>query len=154
MKRFLSLVILAVSSSVVVSQVNAGGYSETTFNVKLSVLESCSLSKPNDIDFGPVLFSDLKNQSSSTTLNVACTFGTTYSLNMWGGGNLKTTSNSTSSIPYKIEFNNSGSGLSKMSDLTGTGANQSYTIAATLLGNNTNVVAGDYSDTVTAQISY
>lgn len=153
-KRFFSLAVLAVSSSLVVSQVNAGGSSDTTFNVKLNVMESCSLSKPNDIDFGSASLSDLKDKSASTTLNVACTSGTTYSLNMWGNGNLKTTSNSSSLIPYKVEFNNSGSGLSSVSNLTGTGINQSYTIAATLLGNNTNVVAGNYSDTVTTQISY
>lgn len=153
MKRFLSLAILAVSSSLVVSQVNADDAS-TNFDVKLNVLKSCSIAKPNDINFGDLSYFDLKNQSASTTLTVACTVETGYELNMWGSNNMKLDGkgDSNSLIGYSIKFNDSSNATFK--GLAGTGQSQNYQITATLNAINSNVKAGQYSDTVTAQISY
>lgn len=150
MKRFLSLAILAVSSSLVVSQVNAETAS-TNFDVKLNVLKSCSIAKPNDINFGNLLLSDLKTQSANTTLTVACTAGTGYNIAMWGQNNLKNVNDQNSILGYNIKFDSNNTANVASS---GTGNNQDYTVVATLTGQNTNVKEGQYSDTVTAQISY
>ncbi|ENX14360.1 hypothetical protein F894_02602 [Acinetobacter sp. CIP 51.11] len=129
-----------------------------TFEVKLTINESCEFNSATDIDFGSLDRSTDANKLRTGTLTATCTIGTPYKVVLDSQRKMTHANDSTSFINYDL-FQDAGTqkiwGDTEDAALvkTGTGGVDSLTVHAKLKGN-TNVKAGVYTDTVTAKILY
>lgn len=128
------------------------------FQVKIQVVEICNVGtgSTSDLDFGSVTRNE-QNLRTSGSLNVHCTNGTPYSIALKSHGTLKHNNDASIQIPYQLYQDASMS--KKWGDIVedrfshqGTGQIQNITIWG--LVPNTNVPAGQYTDNVTATITY
>ena len=146
----------------------------TTFKVKLTITESCTISTPaaTDVDFGSqVRATAAVNLNVSGKLNINCSAGTPYTVGLNGGINTSGTigsptagqrrmkhSSAATYVPYELYQVTGGTtfwGNTAGTDTvagTGTGA----TVALSVFGKltSTDAPAGTYEDTVTATITY
>lgn len=150
-----SFAILAVIS---VSAYTMSDRQSTQFQVKMQITEICDIGtgSTSDIDFGTVT-RNAQNVQATGSLNVYCTNGTPYNIALNSNGSLKHNNDVTIQIPYQLyqdasmskEWGNiADNRLSKQ----GTGQTQNITIWGKVP--NANVPAGQYSDKVTATITY
>lgn len=129
-----------------------------TFEVKLTINESCEFNSTTDIDFGKLDRSTDANKLATGTLTATCTIGTPYKVVLDSQRKMTHANDSTSFINYDL-FQDASTqtiwGDTEDAALvkTGTGGVESLTVHAKLKGN-TNVKAGVYTDTVTAKILY
>src|SRR5690606_3183053 len=129
-----------------------------TFEVKLTINESCEFNSATDIDFGTLDRSTDANKLKAGTLTATCTIGTPYKVVLDSQRKMTHANDSTSFVEYDL-FQDAGAqkiwGDTADAALieTGTGGVDSLTVYAKLKGN-TNVKAGIYTDTVTAKILY
>ena len=128
------------------------------FHIKVNIIETCEIATETiaDMDFGTVVRST-SNIQSTGSLNVSCTNGTAYNIALNSTGSLKNVSNTSLVIPYKLyqdaalskEWGNmSNTSLSQK----GTGTTQNIKIWGKIP--DTNLPAGQYTDQVTAVITY
>ncbi|QXR21068.1 spore coat U domain-containing protein (plasmid) [Acinetobacter variabilis] len=156
MKNLITTALLASSGLFIAGQTNASTKAaDATFQVKIEVVSTCAISA-TDIDFGPVN-SGITATDKTGNLNVTCTSQTPYSVGLSSSGKMTHTTDSTSSIAYKLfkassdtaEWDNDNNQYSA----TGSGIVQTIPVVAKLSGS-TNVRAGNYADTVTATVTY
>lgn len=165
------LIAIAAVASVFVfaggpTQALAAGSDTTTFNVKITIANSCDISTtaPTDIDFGS--FNDVASANGATgttNLNVKCTKNAAATIALTPG-NADTTGAgvmtlSANTIAYQL-YQDSGdttvwgdvAGTNTLS-YTGTGSADTVPAYAKVTGT-VEVPAGIYTDTVTAKITY
>ncbi|WP_159124538.1 Csu type fimbrial protein [Acinetobacter variabilis] len=156
MKNFLYVSLLA-SSLLSASSVYAVEKT-TQFEVKLTINESCEFGTASGIDFETFDRSTQATKTTNGTLAVTCTLGTPYKIVLDSNREMANTNDASSVVAYDL-FQDSankiiwGKTVDEAVAETGTGSIQNLTIFAQLRGN-TNVKAGNYTDTVTARISY
>lgn len=129
-----------------------------TFEVKLTINESCEFNSATNIDFGSLDRSTDANKLATGTLTATCTIGTPYKVVLDSQRKMTHANDSTSFINYDLFQDPStqtiwGDTEDAALVKTGTGGVDSLTVHAKLKGN-TNVKAGVYTDTVTAKILY
>lgn len=129
-----------------------------TFEVKLTINESCEFNSATNIDFGSLDRSTDANKLATGTLTATCTIGTPYKVVLDSQRKMTHANDSTSFINYDLFQDPStqtiwGDTEDAALVKTGTGGVESLTVHAKLKGN-TNVKAGVYTDTVTAKILY
>lgn len=134
----------------------------TTFDVTLTITESCDISTTAavDVDFGTEVRSS-GNDAATGTLNVNCSEGTPYQIGLSNGDNFSTTRRMISGanfVPYEIYREaglNSRWGNTDTTDRvsgTGTAANQAISVYGSVPS--LNYPAGSYSDEITATVTY
>lgn len=156
MKRIkYSFAIIAVIS---VSAYTMSDRESTQFQVKMRVNETCDIGtgSSSDVDFGTVSRTT-QNVQATGSLNVSCTQGTPYNIALNSDGTMKNTSNAALQIPYRLYQDASlskewGSIAENRFSQQGTGQTQNITIWGQVP--DTNVPAGQYTDRVTATITY
>tara|TARA_R110002049_G_scaffold45948_1_gene133642 strand:+ start:18703 stop:19218 length:516 start_codon:yes stop_codon:yes gene_type:complete len=139
-----------------------------SFDVSITITSTCSIdaATDGDIAFGNQLSSVTNIQLSTASIDVVCTLGTPYTLALNNGLNADATSRrmigqtvNTEFVPYELYSDafttlwGDGTLLGALKlGLIGTGLTQSHTIFAQVPS--TNASAQDYSDTVTATITW
>lgn len=145
-----------IGSSLIAINANAAGTDSTTFQVKITVNESCKFATPSDVAFAAIDRSTNVNSTATGQLNITCTLGTPYKIALAGNGKMSNTSNSGSTIAYDMfqdaQYAKAWDKTNLLSN-TGSGNAQTLPVYAKLAGN-TNVEAGNYLDTVTATVTY
>ncbi|MFT4020360.1 MAG: spore coat U domain-containing protein [Acinetobacter sp.] len=140
-------------------QLQAAPLSNARFSIRVVINESCNISsrQASDINFGRINRS-AKAHSAQGTLDVMCTDGTPYNISLLGHGAMSNqNATNTETIPYTLYQDAS---LSKEWNSvntytnTGSGKVQKIHIWGEINNGSTNVAAGQYTDTVTATISY
>lgn len=154
----ISYVALLISSVLGFSVAQAGTAPTQTFEVKLTINESCEFNSATDIDFGSLDRSTDVNKAQSGKLTATCTIGTPYKVVLDSERQMKHKIDSSSIVAYDLfqdvgAQNIWGKTADQALQQTGTGKAQELPVYAKLKGN-TNVKAGVYTDTVTAQITY
>ena len=139
-----------------------------TFDVRITIQETCNVLTASDIDFGSTIPTAGGQVDRTGTINVNCTNGTDYTLSLSGGGSGDTSARrmvgpSSTNISYQLYQDAARSdvwGLAadgEQVDGTGLGLGSAYQInhtvyaRATLVGNEP---AGNYTDTVTATLTF
>ena len=131
--------------------------------VKITVTATCDIHTvaPTDVDFGSVASTAANVASTGGVLTVKCTSGTPYTIGLDNGANFSTTrrmkNGTTNFVPYGLfrdaAFANAwGTTAGTTQAGTGNGANQTLTVygrVPTAAG-----VAGAYTDTVIATVTY
>lgn len=163
MNKLCKLALLAAAAGAMMGA-HAAGSDSTTFQVKITITETCTISTtaPTDVDFGSNVRSATVAQATGV-LNVNCSNGTPYKIglgsgNYYDGTNRRMKDAGTNYIAYGLYrtsgttdvWDNSGT---NMYSATGTGSAQAVNVYGTVSGS-TNVPAGNYADTITATISY
>lgn len=157
MKNFLYVSLLA-SSILSASSVYAVEKT-TTFEVKLTINESCEFGTASGIDFGTLDRSTpATTQTANGTLAATCTVGTPYTIVLDSNRVMTNTNDASSVVAYDLFQDPEkqkiwGKTVDQAVAKTGTGSVENLTVYGQLKGN-TNVKAGNYIDTVTARISY
>lgn len=135
------------------------------FNVTAQMVSDCSIANAPNLDFGIIGVLNIA-YSSTATLTVVCTPGTSYSVSLDAGsvaGSTVTTRYLTGpggTIAYSLYRDSAYTqvwGNTVGTDTaggTGTGSNQNYTIYGRIAAMQTTRAPGSYSSTVTATITY
>lgn len=137
----------------------------TTFDVKITITESCTISDTaaTDVEFGTHASSAAANIDAQGTLVVNCTPNTDYDIALDNGQHYDTDRRMEGQgyfVPYALYRDASRDqawGATIGTDTlagTGTGANQSIPVYGRVAAGATNVPAGNYSDTVTATVTF
>ena len=155
--------IAAIIGILVPSNASVAATVTSTFQVSITVTTACTISVTN-LAFGVY---NLAQLNGTSTITVTCTNGTTYTVGLDGGTSAGPTNvtarkminaGATASLSYALYSdsgrtinwgNSSGSWVSG----TGTGATQTYTVYGRIPANQ-NTLIGNYSDTITATISF
>ena len=129
-----------------------------TFQARIQIIADCQVTSPTDLDFGS---SGLLNANvdASSTFNVKCTNGVSYSIGLGGSndsGGVKRMSNGTEYVSYQTYSDSARSTTWDNSNTVaavGTGNDQSYTVYGRVPPQTTPSV-GTYTDTVTITVTY
>ncbi|MBJ6980470.1 spore coat U domain-containing protein [Luteimonas sp. MC1572] len=170
-KQSITFSVLACALSLGVIGNASAAEDSATFQVRLVIQESCTISatQPTDIDFLSHVRSTGAPATATGTLTVNCSAGTPYSIGLSGGAN--TLANATAPaagdrrmasgsafVPYDLYrdggFSNFWGNTAGVDMQTGTGnaANQAFTVHGRVPS--TNFPAGSYTDSVTARVVY
>lgn len=136
-----------------------------TFDVTVTVIAACDISA-TDHDFGTYDALSPTPLDSTSTISVTCTSGASYSVALsagtTGGGTIadRLMTDGVNTLDYNLYTNagygtvwGDGSGASAEVAGTGSGASQDLTVYGRMPAGQ-GEPAGDYSDTVTATITY
>ncbi|OTG80326.1 spore coat U domain-containing protein [Acinetobacter sp. ANC 4648] len=150
-----SFIILAIVS---VSAYTMSDRQSSQFQVKMQITEICDVgtSSSSDIDFGTIS-RNTQDVQATGSLNVSCTNGTPYHIALNSDGTLKNTHDVSLKLPYRLYQDASmskewGNISENRFSQHGTGQPQNIPIWGKVP--NTNVPAGQYTDRVTATITY
>ncbi|WP_296284778.1 spore coat U domain-containing protein [uncultured Acinetobacter sp.] len=136
---------------------NAAAPVTAQFNVTIKVNESCKFDSANDVNFADIDRSTDVNKTAEGKLNITCTLGTPYQVALAGNGKMTNTADTTSTIAYNLyqdpAYAKNWDDSKNLLSNAGSGTSQALPVYAKLAGN-TNVKAGNYSDTVTATVTY
>ena len=132
----------------------------TQLNVSIIIKETCNITTANssDLDFGSInRASTGSNQSSHLAVN--CTQGTPYSIALQSQREMTNVALNNTKIPYTLyqDANRTtlwGADTQNAYSNTGTGNTQKIPVWGQVNQANTNVPAGQYTDKVTAVITY
>lgn len=141
------------------------------FTIKATVVNSCKIEVPANIDFGEKSITDT-NLTGNTNINVTCSKDHPYHIglttkninNKEGRGSMRQASGS-DTIEYVLRkergsrgerWGDSGNTAKAQGSrqFTGTGTQQSHPVYATIANIPSNVSAGEYQDTVTVNVYY
>ena len=136
-----------------------------TFSVTAEVIDACTITA-NDLDFGNYSAISGSNVDASSTLEVTCTNGTSYSVALdegtTSGGTLTTRlmTDGSNTLDYNLYTSAArttvwGDGTSSSVTVSGTGSGslQSLSVYGRIPASQS-VAIGSYSDTITATISF
>ena len=142
----------------------------TTFQVTASVIKACLVTTPPTLGFGTYDPNSATPLANTTTFNVTCTSGTTYSIGMNAGigSGASVTNRRMTSASAAAGSNTLSYGLFKdaahtvnwdnsisATGYTGNGAVQALTVYGQIPVNQYNAApATDYSDTITLTLTY
>jgi len=160
-----SLCAATIALVALVPTTSAAATKTATFQVLATIVSDCTIISAPNIDFGSVGVTTA-NTDTTSTLTVACTPGTTYSLALDPGTGAGSTitdrrmaSGGGGSLKYQL-FRDTGRtqnwGNTVPTDTqggTGTGSNNSYTIYARIPPQAAPAV-GSYASTVTVTVTY
>ncbi|CAG4974686.1 Csu type fimbrial protein [Novilysobacter luteus] len=163
----MNLVQTAVLTALIAGGAMAPAYAETktsTFDVTMKIKKSCDITATENVAFGEQLAS-AGSVDATGSVSVKCTKNTPYQVSLNGGGAADTSArrmlSGTAAIPYQLyqEAGRStvwGNTAADDKEATGTGFKGAATkhvvyARATLDGDQ---VAGDYTDTVTATVTF
>ncbi|WP_109292289.1 Csu type fimbrial protein [Acinetobacter baumannii] len=128
------------------------------FHVKMQITETCDIGTgtTSDINFGTVT-RNTNNVQATGSLKVYCTNGTPYTIALENNGSLKNNTDDSIQVPYQLYRDAAmtkewGNVADNSYSQQGVGQVQNITIWGKV--SNTNVPAGQYSDKVTAIITY
>jgi spore coat protein U-like protein len=132
-----------------------------TFDVSLTISDSCTVSAPNDLPFGTQsgLTSALTAQAD---FYVNCTTDLDYGMTLTGShtdtgsGQRYMSDGASSTVPYNLYWDSGRTNAwteSTTIDGTGTGSNDTKTVYGSV-ASGTTPTAGTYSDTVTVTVTY
>lgn len=133
--------------------------STVNFNVTLTVQEACAFSsEEGTLDFGTIQRAQGET-TAHNNLNIQCTDGTPYSVNLKSNREMSNAQQSDVKIPYELYQDSSYRTLwapdnTTSYQKTGTGHAQVIPVWGKVSSTSTNVPAGYYLDTVTATITY
>ncbi|AXQ21233.1 SCPU domain-containing protein [Acinetobacter wuhouensis] len=126
------------------------------FNVMIKVNESCEIKSANNVNFADIDRSTNEAKTAQGNLSVLCTVGTPYQVALAGSGKMTNASDANSTIAYNL-FKNPGYDQAwdeqNLNYQEGNGKPQQLEVYAKL-SSTTNVKAGEYSDIVTATVTY
>jgi len=131
----------------------------STFTARITIQNDCSVSSPNDLDFGTVgLLS--ANVDTSMTFTVTCTNGAAYTIAMDDGqnasGSTNRMTNGSEYVSYELYQDSNYATVWDASNTvssTGTGTAQTFTVYGRVPPQAT-PSAGTYTDTVTITVTY
>ncbi|MGJ3256545.1 MAG: Csu type fimbrial protein [Alcanivorax sp.] len=144
---------------------------DTTFDVLLTLLASCTVDQPNDLDFGTRTEAAVNTGgiTSTTTVVVTCSNGTGFDIGLSGtNGSRAMTTAAGSSVAYELyQPDNStawesGAPAVEVSDV-GNSAPQNFTVNGLIPAQTATIAAGDnidgdtginLSDTVTVTVTF
>lgn len=134
------------------------------FNVTAIVVKQCNINYANNINFGSVN-SNQTNLTAFTTLGVACTNNTPYTIglapsnsNTAGSGIMKGNGSNIDTVPYQLRSTSGltgtawGNTTQNTVSGTGNGSTIPYVVYGTVLS--ANYIPDSYSDTVTVNVTY
>lgn len=162
---------VVAAASVLLMVSGAGGAATVTrvFEVRLTILNNCTVDAISDLDFGNQAFLSV-DVDSATSITVNCTKGTSAVVDLSGTGGARTMTNGTDTIAYDLYqdagrttywdatttvtitgagVDASGATLDASTGATGT----TRTIYGRVPAQNTNTT-GAYADTVTATVTF
>lgn len=168
---FFSTALFAVGIS---SAFAATSPATATFQVKVTINKACTVvaGTASDIDFANKDANSTTGDIRSNSISVICSKKTPYNIglqsqnlpaNTTGGGEMRLTSGAApftdQKIAYQLQQTSGGTAWgsatgSRVTGTPGTGAAQSYTVFASVAGASWNVEPGNYTDTVTVDVSY
>ncbi len=159
MKNIIKTTLLAGLAVSVLGTAAHAATATSTFTAKIVIENDCSVSSPNDLDFGTVgLLSS--NKDTSMDFTVTCTNGAAYTIAMDNGqnasGSTNRMKNGSEYVSYELYQNNSYSTVwddSNTVGSTGTGTAQTFTVYGRVPPQAT-PSAGTYTDTVTITVTY
>lgn len=151
---------------VALTQPAAAKTATATFNVTANVPSSCTITA-TDLAFGSVPANPGANVDAQTTLSVTCTLSTTYTIaldkGLATGGTvaMRQMQNGTNLLNYTLYTTTArttvwGDGTLSTQTVSGTGNGnaQSVTVYGRVPSGQTNLAAGNFSDTITATVTY
>jgi len=158
-KVVISTLVGFASLATVANAASVGADPKTaTFEVRITINESCKFTSAQDITFAAIDRSTLTDSTATGQLNITCTLNTPYKIALAGKDQMSSANTGSSSkIAYELfqdSSNTTAWAVDKFLSRTGTGKDQAIPVYAKLKGNNTNVEAGTYSDTVVASVTY
>ena len=159
MKNIIKTTLLAGLAVSVLGTAAHAATATSTFTAKIVIENDCSVSSPNDLDFGTVgLLSS--NKDTSMDFTVTCTNGADYTIAMDNGqnasGSTNRMKNGSEYVSYELYQDNSYSTVwddSSTVGSTGTGTAQTFTVYGRVPPQAT-PTAGTYTDTVTITVTY
>ena len=138
----------------------AANQQSTQFNVSVTIKETCNITAANssDLDFGSINRAS-KGSNQSNHLAVTCTQGTFYRIALQSQRAMANAASNNAKIPYTLyqDANRTtlwGADTQNAYSNTGTGNTQKIPVWGQVNQANTNVPAGQYTDKVTAVITY
>ena len=155
-------VIFALSTTLLLCSTTilfANNQNSANFNVKISIKESCNISTQNtsDLDFG-IIERSSANTTTQGNFNITCTTGTPYNISL-KSNRIMHRASSNDEITYTLyqdaaQKNIWGSDQNNTYSNIGSGVQQNIAVWGKVTGDQTNIPAGNYADTVTAVITY
>jgi len=138
---------------------------ETTFEVSITITESCEISA-TPIEFGEVVRGVASTATGTLTVN--CSDGTPYTVTLDGGSHLDGTTitansrrmaNGTVFVAYGLYSDSNhttvwGNDTASGVPGSGSGNDEDLTVYADVTASATNVARANYTDTVTATVTY
>ena len=153
------LVLAGIAAGLLGSIAHATSSVNSTFTARITIQNDCSVSSPNDLDFGTVGLLN-SNKDTSMTFTVTCTNGAAYTIAMDDGqnasGSTNRMTNGSEYVSYELYQDNGYSTVWDASSTvggTGNGTAQTYTVYGRVPPQTT-PSAGTYTDTVTITVSY
>lgn len=160
---------LALIASAALLPVTAGAATASgSLEAKITITSDCSVSTGNAaLDFGSNASTAAMPTANNGGFSVTCTNGSPYKIGLTpastssavGTGTMSTSPSNGSTIGYTLYQDSSfqtvwgSTAGTNTNDSTGTGAAQSYTVYGKVTSS-LNVPAGNYSDTVTIEVTY
>lgn len=147
------IAIIAAAAAVLAATPAFAGEKTSDMTVQLQVLNNCTLSAPETLDFGSV--TDIATASASATATVNCTLDADYTLSIgdganYSGGTRHMLGNVTGDlVPYYITVDGGSDSVSG----TGTGAGIGHALAGILTATAA-VKADNYEDLVVVSLTY
>ena len=153
------LVLAGLAAGVLSGAVHAASPATSTFTARITIQNDCTVSSPNDLDFGTVgLLSS--NVDTSMDFTVTCTNNAPYTIAMDDGqnasGSTNRMSNGSEFVSYELYQDSTYGTVWDASNTvsgTGTGTAQTYTVYGRVPPQAT-PSAGTYTDTVTITVTY
>lgn len=138
----------------------AANQDSAQFNVSITIKETCNIAAANgaDLDFGSINRAS-KGPSQNNQLAVTCTQGTPYRIALQSQRAMAAAAPNGAKIPYTLYQDASrttlwGTDSQNAYSSTGTGNTQKIPVWGKVNQADTNVATGQYSDKVTAVITY
>lgn len=154
MKFFLLFIYLILE---IFSVTYATEQDSTNFSVNVTIRESCDFSSSDseELDFGASNRGS-QNLNSHNNLNIKCTSGTPYTVELRSNYSMINQANNEFKIPYYLyqDANYTKNWNSESYTNSGTGNTQPIPVWGHINKDDTNVPMGNYSDTVIAIVKY
>ena len=159
MRNIVRIALLAGLAASVPGTAAHAATATSNFTARIVIQNDCTVSSPNDLDFGTVGLLN-SNKDTSMDFTVTCTNGAAYTIAMDNGQNANGTTNRMKNgseyVSYEL-YQDSSYGTvwdaSSTVGSTGTGTAQTFTVYGRVPPQAT-PSAGTYTDTVTITVSY
>jgi spore coat protein U-like protein len=163
MKKFLGLFAGLGLSLSVAALPAAAGTATTNVSVGAVLTNNCTISSPTAVAFGNYTGA-VNNVTDASAVEATCTTGDIYTISADTGqntthanGTTRAMANGTNYLSYELYKDSGRTTVWNTSNTvggTGNGVAQDYTIYAQIPGGQTIPIAGTYSDTVIATVSF
>ena len=156
----------SMASAILLGASSAGAQTATdSFTVSATVVDSCSVTA-NDLSFGNYDINDASPTDQTTTVDVTCSLGTTYTVSLSDGigAGATTAARQMTSTSDTLEYSlyqdstrlslwGSNTGVGTVAGV-GTGASQTLTVYGRIPAGQTGKDVDSYSDTIQVTVSF